>query len=81
VNESGYHWIAFYLDLTVSPVTCTLFDPQQVDTSYKKLEEAVRAVIAPQLPGSLASSSSDGSIVRRRMDICVAYGAWFFWNQ
>ncbi|ETM54173.1 hypothetical protein L914_02454 [Phytophthora nicotianae] len=51
VNSCGNHWIAFYLDRTSSPVTCTLFDPQQSKLRYNEIEGAVLSDIVPQLAG------------------------------
>lgn len=50
-NSCGNHWMAFHVDMTVSPVICTLFDPQQSNSRYIALEIAVRSAVIPQLCG------------------------------
>lgn len=51
VNTGGFHWVAFFIDLTSTPARCTMFDPQQTASGYNALEKAIQSVIVPQLRG------------------------------
>ncbi|KAF4131193.1 Ulp1 protease family C-terminal catalytic domain-containing protein, partial [Phytophthora infestans] len=55
VSRGCCHWMSFFIDLSSSDATCTLFDSMQSNASYDALERTVQASIISQLGQSQIS--------------------------